>query len=71
MAQKFGMGEWIEKVEYIEKTGKRKVTKYKEGKTVIGYEKVLQDLGKNKDQIPEFFKDKGKIKEYMEKVIVT
>lgn len=71
ITQRYGWGSWIEKTEYETKIVYETVVKYTEGKEVISYVKVLQDLGYNSDKIPEFFKDISTIKPYMEKTIIT
>lgn len=71
VTQKFGWGKWEYKTVYETEIVKETVTKYKEGKEVIPYTKVLQDLGYNESQIPEFFKDKNTISTTITKTIIT
>lgn len=71
LTQKWGFGKWIEETYYETEIVYRTEVRYREGKEVIGYEKVLQDLGYSTDKIPEFFKDKSTIKSYMEKTVIT
>lgn len=69
--QKYNLGKWITEVYYETETQYRTEVRYKEGKEVIPYTKVLQDLGYNESQIPEFFKDISTISTNMTKTIIT
>lgn len=70
-SQKLGWGYWEEEEYYETEIREKVITKYREGKEVISYEKVLQNLGYNSDMIPEFFKNKSKISENMQKSVTT
>lgn len=71
VTQKLGWGSWVESIEYDTKIIYETVVKYREGKEVIPYTKVLQDLGYNESQIPEFFKNKSNISTNMTKTVIT